>query len=108
MSLNVRSWLLLAVVSLAATLAPAREISLPRETLTWRTSDLPGFALVEQNCRECHSPHYAEYQPTSSPRSYSEAQVKRMKAIFKAPLQDGDIPLIVDYLVRTYGAESGH
>jgi hypothetical protein len=31
-----------------------------------------------------------------------------MKALFKAPLQDADIPLIVDHLVRTYGAEVQH
>ena len=33
--------------------------------------------------------------------------VKRMKAVFKAPLDDSDIPDIVDYLARTYGNEKG-
>jgi hypothetical protein len=28
---------------------------------------------------------------------------KRMKAVFKAPFDDADIPLIVDYLSATYG-----
>jgi hypothetical protein len=31
--------------------------------------------------------------------------VKRMKAVFNAPLNDADIPDIVDYLVKTYGNE---
>jgi hypothetical protein len=31
--------------------------------------------------------------------------VKRMKAVFKAPIADEDIPVLVDYLVKTYGAE---
>jgi hypothetical protein len=31
--------------------------------------------------------------------------VKRMKAVFKAPLNDGDIPVIVEYLAKTYGNE---
>jgi len=30
---------------------------------------------------------------------------KRMKAVFKAPVAEEDIPVIVDYLVKTYGNE---
>jgi hypothetical protein len=30
-----------------------------------------------------------------------------MKVVFKAPLDDADIPVIVDYLAKTYGAEQG-
>jgi hypothetical protein len=33
--------------------------------------------------------------------------VKRMKAVFKAPIDDNDMPLIVDYLAKTYGNEQG-
>jgi len=32
---------------------------------------------------------------------------KRMKAVFKAPLNDADIPEIVDYLAATYGNQQG-
>ena len=45
------------------------------------------------------------YQPPSAPRSYWEAMVTRMKVVFKAPVEDADMPLIVDYLVKTYGNE---
>jgi sulfite dehydrogenase (cytochrome) subunit B len=31
--------------------------------------------------------------------------VKRMKTVFKAPIDDADIPVIVDYLAKTYGNE---
>jgi hypothetical protein len=31
--------------------------------------------------------------------------VKRMRDVFKAPINDADVPDIVDYLVKTYGAE---
>jgi sulfite dehydrogenase (cytochrome) subunit B len=31
--------------------------------------------------------------------------VKRMKAVFKAPIEDADMPVIVEYLVKTYGNE---
>ena len=45
------------------------------------------------------------YQPASAPRAYWENMVKRMKAVFKAPLNDADMPAIVDYLAKTYGNE---
>jgi len=45
------------------------------------------------------------YQPPTAARPYWEAMVKRMKAVFKAPLDDADTADIVDYLVKTYGAE---
>jgi hypothetical protein len=31
--------------------------------------------------------------------------VKRMKTVFKAPINDADMPDIVDYLAKTYGTE---
>jgi hypothetical protein len=45
------------------------------------------------------------YQPPTAARPYWEAMVKRMKAVFKAPVDDADMPVIVDYLAKTYGAE---
>jgi hypothetical protein len=36
-----------------------------------------------------------------------DAMVKRMKVVFKAPIDDADMPLIVDYLAKTYGNEQG-
>ena len=33
------------------------------------------------------------------------AMVTRMKTVFKAPINDADMPEIVDYLVKTYGNE---
>ncbi len=45
------------------------------------------------------------YQPTTAPRGYWEAMVLRMKSVFKAPIDDADVPLLVDYLVKTYGNE---
>jgi hypothetical protein len=45
------------------------------------------------------------YQPPTAPRTYWDAMVKRMKAVFNAPIDDADMGDIVDYLVKTYGAE---
>lgn len=55
----------------------------------------------------CHSVHYVQSQPTTSPRSYWEATVKKMKKPFGAQFSDADVPDMVDYLVKTYGAERG-
>ena len=55
----------------------------------------------------CHSVHYVQSQPTTSPRSYWEATVKKMKKPFGAQFSDADVPDMVDYLVKTYGVERG-
>ncbi|MDE3012382.1 MAG: cytochrome c [Pseudomonadota bacterium] len=99
----LRAALLLAMCPL---LACAKEIRLPDDGLEWQASALPGYAIVQAQCRGCHSAHYAAYQPPTSPRAYWEAQVKRMKAVFKAGLPDGQVAPVVDYLVKTYGAEA--
>ncbi len=98
----------LAVFCLAlATLdnAPAQDIRLPQETARYTPSELPGYPLVERNCLICHSAHYVQYQPPSSPREYWDKIVKKMKHPFGAFFPDEDIAPMVDYLVKTYGAE---
>jgi hypothetical protein len=87
---------------LLAAAAPANDIVLPAETVLWRESALPGYQKVMQQCMTCHSAHYAQYQPGSTPRAYWEGQVKRMKAVFNAPVPDADVELITDYLFKTY------
>jgi len=78
---------------------------LPSETSLFKPSTLPGYALVQNNCMICHSVHYIQSQPPASPRAYWEATVKKMKKPFGAQFSDADIPDMVDYLVKTYGAE---
>jgi len=101
----LRSALLLIALPGAAAAVRALEIELPPETATYQASPLPGFQLVRQNCLVCHSAQYVQYQPPFSPRVYWEATVIKMKKIFGAPFADEDIPSMVDYLVKTYGAE---
>ena len=84
--------------------ASALDITLPLENTSFKPSDLPGYALVQRDCLICHSAQYVQYQPSSSPRSYWEATVKKMQKPFGAPFADEDIPSIVDYLAKTYGA----
>ena len=85
--------------------AGATSIELPGDAVQLKASDLPGYAKAQASCVACHSAEYMLYQPASAPRGYWENMVKRMKTVFKAPLDDADMPAIVDYLVKTYGNE---
>jgi sulfite dehydrogenase len=86
--------------------APAqRTFALPPETAAFRPSDLPGYQLVQRNCAGCHSADYAAMQPPALPRSAWEATVRKMKKPYGAPFPGEDIPAMVEYLVKTYGAE---
>lgn len=99
----------LAAVTLAAwrsdAAAAQRTITLPAETAVYRASDLPGYQLVQRNCVLCHSAQYVTMQPPTSPRGYWDATVRKMKKPFGAPFPDEDVAAMVDYLVKTYGAE---
>jgi sulfite dehydrogenase len=100
--------ILIAALALsAAGGACALEIHLPPETATYKPSELPGYQLVQRNCMTCHAAQYASSQPPASPRAYWEATVKKMKKPFGAQFDDADMPAMVDYLVKTYGAERG-
>lgn len=95
-----------AILSLAEVgLAGANSIELPPDGVQLKPSVLPGYAKARANCVACHSAEYMQYQPPSAPRPYWDAMVKRMKQVFNAPINDADMPAIVDYLVKTYGSE---
>jgi sulfite dehydrogenase (cytochrome) subunit B len=85
--------------------ADAKTITLPMEGPPLKASPLPGYAKAQSNCVACHTAEYMLYQPPTAPRAYWAAMVTRMKTVFKAPINDADMPEIVDYLVKTYGNE---
>jgi mono/diheme cytochrome c family protein len=89
----------------AAAQAATKTITLPPDSAQLKPSPLPGYAKAQGQCVACHSAEYMLYQPPTAARPYWEAMVKRMKAVFKAPIADEDMPAIVDYLVKTYGNE---
>ena len=96
---------LLAIVATAALVVPAgaKDITLPPDGVQLVPSPLPGFAKAQAHCTMCHSAEYMRYQPPNAARPYWDAMVHRMKAVFKAPIADEDMPEIVDYLAQTYG-----
>jgi mono/diheme cytochrome c family protein len=86
-------------------MAAPKTITLPPDGVQLKQSALPGYAKAQANCVACHSAEYMQYQPPTAPRPYWDAMVKRMKAVFKAPIDDADMPEIIDYLAKTYGNE---
>jgi mono/diheme cytochrome c family protein len=94
-----------AVAAASNAFAVTKIIQLPPDSEQLTPSPLPGYAKARVNCVACHSAEYMVYQPPTAPRAYWEAMVKRMKAVFKAPVADEDMPDIIDYLAKTYGAE---
>jgi mono/diheme cytochrome c family protein len=101
----VGSFSAVAIALSAGASAGVKTIQLPPDGVQLKPSPLPGYAKAQANCVACHSAEYMLYQPPTAARPYWEAMVKRMKAVFKAPIEDTDVPVIVDYLVKTYGNE---
>jgi mono/diheme cytochrome c family protein len=92
----------LAFLAVCAIAAP-KTMVLPPDGAQLRPSSLPGYAKAQANCVACHSAEYMLFQPPNASRAYWDAMTKRMKAVFKAPIDDADMPVIVDYLAATYG-----
>ncbi len=104
--MNKQLCLLVAALAFAGSASPVTKvIQIPADTVQLTPSALPGYAKAQVNCVACHSAEYMVYQPPTAPRAYWQNMVTRMKAVFKAPIADEDMPVIVDYLVKTYGAE---
>lgn len=98
--------LLSVLISMTSTVfGGVKSINLPPDGVQLKPSTLPGYEKARTNCVACHSAEYMLYQPPTAARPYWENMVKRMKTVFNAPLEDADIPVIVDYLVKTYGNE---
>lgn len=86
-------------------LAGSKSVELPADGMQLKPSTLAGYAKAQASCVACHSAEYMQYQPATAPRAYWDAMAHRMKLVFKAPIADEDIPLIVEYLAKTYGNE---
>ncbi len=65
--------------------------------------DGPGADAVNSNCIACHSAGMVLNQP-NLPRAAWEAEVNKMRNVYKAPVAADDVPAIVDYLTRLKGS----
>ena len=59
----------------------------------------PNSDAADANCLACHSAGMVLNQPVLS-RPQWQAEVDKMRATYKAPIDSKDVEAIVDYLVR--------
>jgi len=67
----------------------------------------PGGAAadaINNNCTACHSPGMVLTQP-NLPKAAWDAEVHKMINVYKAPVDEADVPAIVAYLVENKGAK---
>ena len=85
----------------AVTAAPAN-YKLPEETAAFKPG--PNLAVVQNNCTACHSADYINTQPRGPKfkKDFWQAEVTKMIKVYGAPIDDADVPKIVDYLTATY------
>jgi mono/diheme cytochrome c family protein len=98
---------MLVVASFAA--APAQALTLKSVDITLPDSDRdlpngPGLAAVQGNCISCHSPGMILTQP-AMPKAAWEAEVAKMRNVYKAPVSEKDVPDIVTYLTAVKGTK---
>ncbi|HEY1931425.1 MAG TPA: cytochrome c [Acetobacteraceae bacterium] len=62
----------------------------------------PNVDVVNNNCRSCHSIGMVMNQPTMAKAAW-QAEVAKMRGIYKAPVEQSDDAAIVDYLTAVKG-----
>jgi mono/diheme cytochrome c family protein len=75
-------------------------ITLPADNVQFKPG--PGADLATANCDTCHSAAYVYTQPPLN-RAQWTAEVTKMKKAYGAPIDDGNITPIVDYLLTQNG-----
>jgi mono/diheme cytochrome c family protein len=90
--------LLAAIAAAGAAVAKPVDYTTPPETATLPTA--AGVEAAQANCSGCHSVDYITTQPRTfkDQRAFWVGEVAKMKKAYGAPIQDQDIPTIVDYL----------
>jgi cytochrome c5 len=106
--------LLSATTPLAAQARPAASVSANGVTLRSVSISLqngdalfPGGKAAEainNNCLACHSAEMVMTQPKLT-RAQWQAEVDKMRAVYKAPVDAADVPVIVDYLAANPGLQ---
>lgn len=97
---------LVAIFALAtATIAQKTSIRLPADNSASELKSGPGDDTARKNCSFCHSTDYLVRQPHLTAQQW-DAEVKKMIAVYGAPISAADAKTISDYLAKNYGAES--
>lgn len=73
----------------------SEQVNLPQDDR--KLPDAPGAAVASDNCLICHSAGMILNQPTMAKAAW-EGEVNKMRNVYKAPMDEKDVPAIVDYL----------
>src|SRR5262249_57458744 len=76
--------------------------TLREETIDYKPG--PNRDVVKANCPACHSADYVQIQPRGEKfkKDFWQAEVTKMIKVYGAPIDDADVPKIVEYLTATY------
>ena len=90
------------VLASPALVAKPVTYKLPPETAAFKPG--PNLDLVKNDCTGCHSADYVATQPRGP--KYGEAfwttEVNKMIKLYGAPINQADVPKLVEYLTKTY------
>jgi mono/diheme cytochrome c family protein len=102
MRLSVLAFATAANLGLYSAAAAPVAYTLPEETAAFKPG--PNLDVVKNNCTACHSADYVNTQPRGPKfkKDFWQAEVTKMIKVYGAPIDDADIPKIVDYLTATY------
>lgn len=100
--LPVLAGLTVLTLGLVAVNAKPVTYTLPDETAVFRPG--PNLDVVQGNCGSCHSSDYVLTQPQGPAfkKAFWEAEVTKMIKVYGAPINEADVPKIVEYLTQTY------
>jgi sulfite dehydrogenase (cytochrome) subunit B len=92
----------IAGLSLGFSNAAPGNYKLPDETVALKPG--PNVEVVQNNCTACHSLDYISTQPRGPKfkKDFWQAEVTKMIKVYGAPIEDADVPKIVEYLAQTY------
>ena len=105
LSQDIRKWFSILLVLLSALMfaQAAEKLSLPPDNPGFKAG--PGSEIAMVQCVLCHSADYVSTQPRL-PRAAWKTNVLKMRDKYGAPLPDDKVEALVDYLVKTYGADA--
>lgn len=102
MLLSIAASAAMIAASYAGVSARPMSYQLPEETAAFKPG--PNLEAVQNNCTACHSADYIKTQPQGPKfkKDFWQAEVTKMIKVYGAPIDDGDVSKIVDYLSATY------
>ena len=92
----------IAALSFGPVTAAPVNYKLPEEIAAFKPG--PNLEVVQNNCTACHSADYINTQPRGPKfkKDFWQAEVTKMIKVYGAPIDDAEVPKIVEYLTKTY------